>query len=129
MSHHDRHLERTTATLPSQATAESPVQADACFQWIVSDNLSGGVWYDYLDRPVYENLTHGARRVLHPPSRCVTSLTAFGHSTNVVSTADHSHPTSARPQHSRHSMRSEPCGRVATRSFQQKRGESPPLQE
>ncbi|ERG87994.1 MAG: hypothetical protein J07HX5_00135 [halophilic archaeon J07HX5] len=50
------------------------------------DNLSEDVWSDDLGRPAYENLTHGAQRLLHSPSRCATILTAFGCSTSVVST-------------------------------------------
>ena len=34
-----------------------PVSADHCFQRIVLDHVCGGVWYEYLDRPAYKNLT------------------------------------------------------------------------
>ena len=57
MTDRDRYLEVTTETLPSQATAEWPVQADHCFQRIVLDNLFGDVWYDHLERPAHKNLT------------------------------------------------------------------------
>ena len=35
-----------------------PVSNDHCFQRIVLDAVCGGVWYDYLPRPAYKNLTH-----------------------------------------------------------------------
>lgn len=35
-----------------------PVSNDHCFQRIVLDAVCGGVWYDYLLRPAYKNLTH-----------------------------------------------------------------------
>ena len=34
-----------------------PVCNDHCFQRIVLDTLCGGVWYDWLPRPAYKNLT------------------------------------------------------------------------
>ena len=33
------------------------VFADHCFQRIVLDHVCGGVWYEYLERPAYKNLT------------------------------------------------------------------------
>ena len=35
-----------------------PVSNDHCFQRIILDAVCGGVWYDYLPRPAYKNLTH-----------------------------------------------------------------------
>ena len=35
-----------------------PVSNDHCFQRIVLDAVCGGVWYDYLLRPAYKNLTY-----------------------------------------------------------------------
>ena len=34
-----------------------PVSEDHCFQRIILDHVCGGVWYEYLDRPAYKNLT------------------------------------------------------------------------
>lgn len=34
-----------------------PVQNDHCFQRIVLDAVSGGVWYDHIARPAYKNLS------------------------------------------------------------------------
>ena len=34
-----------------------PVSNDHCFQRIILDHVCGGVWYKYLDRPAYTNLT------------------------------------------------------------------------
>ena len=33
------------------------VSEDHCFQRIILDHVCGGVWYEYLDRPAYKNLT------------------------------------------------------------------------
>ena len=35
-----------------------PVCKDHCFQRIVLDTLCGGVWFDWLPRPAYKDLTH-----------------------------------------------------------------------
>ena len=35
-----------------------PVSEDHCFQRIVLDHVCSGVWYEYLDRPAYKNLTN-----------------------------------------------------------------------
>ena len=35
-----------------------PVRENHCFQRIVLDTICSGVWYAYLDRPAYKNLTH-----------------------------------------------------------------------
>ena len=34
-----------------------PVSADHCFQRIVLDHVCSGVWYEYLERPAFKNLT------------------------------------------------------------------------
>ena len=52
------HLTRTV--LPSLARSKGckwRVRNDHCFQRIVLDNICGGVWYRYLDRPAYKHLT------------------------------------------------------------------------
>ena len=33
------------------------VSEDHCFQRIIIDHVCGGVWYGYLERPAYKNLT------------------------------------------------------------------------
>ena len=35
-----------------------PVSNDHCFQRIILDAVCDGVWYGYLPRPAYKNLTH-----------------------------------------------------------------------
>ncbi|WP_348541451.1 hypothetical protein [Sulfitobacter albidus] len=48
----------TRETLPQAARgARWPVHNDHCFQRIVLDHVSGGVWYDHIARPAYKNLT------------------------------------------------------------------------
>lgn len=34
-----------------------PVSADHCFQRIVLDTISGGVWYEHIKKPTYKNMT------------------------------------------------------------------------
>jgi hypothetical protein len=34
-----------------------PVHNDHCFQRIVLDTICCGVWYDYIARPAYKNMT------------------------------------------------------------------------
>ncbi len=57
----DHYLHLTKEVLPSLALSggqDWPVRNDHCFQRIVLDTVCGGVWYAYLDRPAYKNLTH-----------------------------------------------------------------------
>ena len=57
----DAYLQLTKQVLPSLAKSggqDWPVRQDHCFQRIVLDTICGGVWYAYLDRPAYKNLTH-----------------------------------------------------------------------
>ena len=54
------YLYLTKNVLPSLAKDGSrtwPVAEDHCFQRIVLDTICGGVWYDFIDRPAYKNLT------------------------------------------------------------------------
>ena len=56
-----RYLVLTKEIMPHLARRSHPhwpVCNDHCFQRIVLDNLCGGVWYDWLPRPAYKNLTH-----------------------------------------------------------------------
>ncbi|MEM9970993.1 MAG: hypothetical protein AAF762_07820 [Pseudomonadota bacterium] len=49
----------TREVLPDVARrpeTEWPVVNDHCFQRIVLDAVSGGVWYDHIPRPAYKNL-------------------------------------------------------------------------
>lgn len=53
-----RHL--TGTILPAgarQKPQDWPVLNDHCFQRIVLDVICGGVWYDYIARPAYKNLS------------------------------------------------------------------------
>ena len=57
----NKYLYLTREVLPSLARSKRttwPVRNDHCFQRIVLDNLCGGVWYNYLDRPAYKHLTN-----------------------------------------------------------------------
>jgi len=61
----DAYLQLTKEVLPSLAQSggrDWPVRQDHCFQRIVLDTICGGVWYAYLDRPAYKNLTHEQAR-------------------------------------------------------------------
>ena len=54
------YMHLTKEVLPSMARSDRtnwPVSEDHCFQRIVLDHVCGGVWYEYLDRPAYKNLT------------------------------------------------------------------------
>ena len=56
-----RYLVLTKEFMPHLARRSHPhwpVCNDHCFQRIVLDTLCGGVWYDWLPRPAYKNLTH-----------------------------------------------------------------------
>ena len=55
-----RYLVLTKEIMPHLARTSHPhwpVCNDHCFQRIVLDTLCGGVWYDWLPRPAYKNLT------------------------------------------------------------------------
>ncbi|MEM8576804.1 MAG: hypothetical protein AAGF60_03050 [Pseudomonadota bacterium] len=44
--------------MPDLARARGwPVENDHCFQRIVLDHVTGGVWYDHIAKPAYKNLT------------------------------------------------------------------------
>ncbi|CTQ51024.1 hypothetical protein [Jannaschia donghaensis] len=52
----------TTRVLPAAATREWPVHLDHCFQRILLDAATGGVWYDAIaGRPAY---AHAPRDIL-----------------------------------------------------------------
>ena len=54
------YLNLTKNVLPSLAKDDLrtwPVVEDHCFQRIVLDTICGGVWYEFIDRPAYKNLT------------------------------------------------------------------------
>ena len=56
-----RYIELTKEVMPHLARTSHkhwPVGNDHCFQRIILDAVCGGVWYDYLPRPAYKNLTH-----------------------------------------------------------------------
>ena len=56
-----RYLVLTKEIMPHLARTSHPnwpVRNEHCFQRIVLDTLCGGVWYDWLPRPAYKNLTH-----------------------------------------------------------------------
>ncbi|SLN50295.1 hypothetical protein [Pseudooctadecabacter jejudonensis] len=54
----DRYLTLTRQTLPDSARSRDwPVVNDHCFQRIILDHISGGVWYDHINRPAYKNMT------------------------------------------------------------------------
>ena len=59
------YLHLSSEVLPALARSLQrnwPVSADHCFQRIVLDHVCGGVWYEYLDRPAYKNLTKDQAR-------------------------------------------------------------------
>ena len=43
--------------LARTAHRQWPVRHDHCFQRIVLDAISGGVWYDHIRRPAYRHMT------------------------------------------------------------------------
>ena len=50
----------TTKVMPQMAgkpEIQWPVQNDHFFQRIILDAVCNGIWYDYLERPAYKNLT------------------------------------------------------------------------
>lgn len=56
----ERYLTLTRETLPGLAREPErqwPVRHDHCFQRIVLDHVSGGVWYDHIARPAYKHLS------------------------------------------------------------------------
>ncbi|MEO0370332.1 MAG: hypothetical protein AAF231_02650 [Pseudomonadota bacterium] len=55
-----RYLHLTKEVMPAMARSPActwPVVNDHCFQRIVLDAVSGGVWYDHIARPAYRNMT------------------------------------------------------------------------
>ena len=56
-----RYIVLTKEVMPHLARTSHkhwPVSNDHCFQRIILDAVCGGVWYEYLPRPAYKNLTH-----------------------------------------------------------------------
>lgn len=57
-----RWLDLTNRTLPAAAMPDWPVHLNHCFQRILLDNATGGVWYDAIaGRPAY---AHASAAVL-----------------------------------------------------------------
>ncbi len=55
------YMHLTKEVLPSLARnnqTDWPVSNDHCFQRVVLDTISSGVWYEHLDRPAYKHLTN-----------------------------------------------------------------------
>lgn len=54
-----RYRDLTGRVMPDLARAgrDWPVVNDHCFQRIVLDHVSGGVWYDHIAKPAYKHLT------------------------------------------------------------------------
>ena len=55
-----QYLHLTRVVLPDLARRPGtnwPVVNDHCFQRIVLDAISGGVWYNHIARPAYKHLT------------------------------------------------------------------------
>ena len=55
-----RYLHLTKDVMPKKARSGGmgwPVVNDHCFQRIVLDAICGGVWYDHIPRPAYQNMT------------------------------------------------------------------------
>lgn len=60
-----RYLTLTREVMPRMARQPEirwPVREDHCFQRIVLDGISGGVWYDHIPRPAYKHLTEDQAR-------------------------------------------------------------------
>ena len=56
----ERYLHLTQNVMPEMARTQKsdwPVRNDHCFQRIVLDAISGGIWYDHIARPAYKHLT------------------------------------------------------------------------
>lgn len=55
-----RYLHLTRVVMPAIAQEKSrhwPVRNDHCFQRIVLDTICAGVWYDFIKRPAYKNIS------------------------------------------------------------------------
>ena len=55
----ERYLHLTQNVMPEMARTQKsdwPVRNDHCFQRIVLDAISGGIWYDHISRPAYKHL-------------------------------------------------------------------------
>lgn len=55
-----RYMTLTKDVMPRLARtthSDWPVRNDHCFQRIVLDTICGGVWYDFLHRPAYKNMS------------------------------------------------------------------------
>ena len=56
----EQYLHLTRTAMPALAQTGNrawPVRNDHCFQRIVLDTISGGVWYEHIARPAYKNLS------------------------------------------------------------------------
>ncbi|MFL4470086.1 hypothetical protein ACERZ8_09485 [Tateyamaria armeniaca] len=62
-----------------------PVVNDHCFQRIVLDTISGGVWYDHIPRPAYKHLTMLQAEEAVALCRAITAGTADLYALNLQS--------------------------------------------
>lgn len=55
-----RYMHLTRVALPQRAQMARvnwPVVNDHCFQRIILDAITGGVWYDHINKPAYRHMT------------------------------------------------------------------------
>ena len=56
----ETYLDLTRRVLPEAARTtrrDWPIHNDHCFQRVVLDTITGGVWYDHIKKPAYRNMT------------------------------------------------------------------------
>ncbi|MEL6465163.1 MAG: hypothetical protein AAFQ58_09360 [Pseudomonadota bacterium] len=82
------YLHHTREILPEMAMrpeTDWPVVHDHCFQRIVLDTISGGVWYDHIPRPAYKRLTISQAKEAVALCRAIAAGTANLHALNLQS--------------------------------------------
>ena len=79
------YLHLTRVVLPKlahQPGTNWPVSNDHCFQRIVLDAISDGVWYDHISRPAYKHLTTAQAAEAVAICRAITTGEANLHAIN-----------------------------------------------
>ena len=69
----EQYLHFTKYALPTEAKLKNwPITADHCFQRVVLDTVTDGVWYDHIPAPAIHNMTRG--HLLDAATLCVELL-------------------------------------------------------
>ncbi|MEL6957793.1 MAG: hypothetical protein AAGL89_02435 [Pseudomonadota bacterium] len=81
----ETYLDLTRRVLPQHARTKRrdwPIRNDHCFQRVVLDTITGGVWYDTIAKPAYRHMTDAQAQAAAALRRDILSGEADLHALN-----------------------------------------------